>query len=51
VFAASGFSTHVVTGRCLGNGHKNQKLQTQFRASDDERCAAQNMLSLQQTLE
>jgi len=36
----------------LGNGrspygHINQKLQIQFRAPDDERCAAGNMLSLQ----
>jgi len=27
--------------------HKNQRLQIQFRAPDDERCAARNMLSLQ----
>jgi len=36
----------------LGNGRSphgyiNQRLQTQFRAPDDERCAARNMLSLQ----
>jgi hypothetical protein len=35
----------------LGNGrspygHINQRLQIQFRAPDDERCAARNMLSL-----
>jgi len=41
-----------VTGRYLGNGrspygHINQRLQIQFRAPDDERCATQNMLSLQ----
>jgi len=29
----------------------NQRLQVQFRAPDDERCAARNMLSLQWTLE
>jgi hypothetical protein len=29
----------------------NQRLQIQFRAPDDERCAARNMLSLQKTLE
>ena len=56
VFAASGLYTHIVTGRCLGNGqspygHINQRLQIQFRAPDDERCAARNMLSLQKTLE
>ena len=56
VFAASGLYTHVVTGRCQGNGrsphgHINQRLQIQFRAPDDERCAARNMLSLQKTLE
>jgi len=36
----------------LGNGrsphgHINQRLQIQFRAPDDDRCAARNMLSLQ----
>jgi hypothetical protein len=35
----------------LDNGRShvyiNQRLQTQFRAPDDERCAARNMLSLQ----
>jgi len=31
--------------------YMNQSLQIQFRASDDERCAARNMLSLQWTLE
>jgi hypothetical protein len=35
----------------LGNGwspygHINQRLQIKFRAPDDERCAARNMLSL-----
>jgi len=40
----------------LGNsrspyGHINQRLQIQFRASDDQRCAVRNMLSLQKTLE
>ena len=29
------------------NWYINQRLQTQFRAPDDERCAARNMLSLQ----
>jgi len=29
------------------HGHINQRLQIQFRAPDDERCAARNMLSLQ----
>ena len=38
----------------LGNGrspygHINQRLQIQFRAPDDEWCAARNMLSLQKT--
>jgi hypothetical protein len=28
-------------------GHINQRLQIQFRAPDDEQCAARNMLSLQ----
>ena len=36
----------------LGNGRSphvyiNQRLQIQFRAPDDERCAARNMLKLQ----
>jgi len=40
----------------LGNsrspyGHINQRLQVQFRAPDDERCAARNMFSLQKILE
>ena len=40
----------------LGNGRSpygyiNKRLQMQFGAPDDERCAAQNMLSLQKTLE
>jgi hypothetical protein len=48
---ASGLYTHVVTGSYLGNGrspygHINQRLQIQFRAPDDERCAARNVLSL-----
>jgi hypothetical protein len=60
VYAASGLYTHVVTGRCQGSvfplsldngrsphGSINERLQTQFRAPDDERCAARNMLSLQ----
>jgi hypothetical protein len=34
----NGQSTHV---------YINQRLQTQFKAPDDERCAARNMLSLQ----
>jgi len=29
------------------HGHINQRLQIQFTAPDDERCAARNMLSLQ----
>jgi len=29
------------------HGYINQRLQTQFIAPDDERCAARNMLSLQ----
>jgi len=29
------------------HGYINQRLQTQFRAPDDERCAARNMLGLQ----
>jgi len=43
--------THVVTGRfplSLGNDRShvyiNQRLQIQFRAPDDERCAARNTL-------
>ena len=54
--------THVVTGRCPGwvgnfplsldnsrspHMYINQRLQIQFAAPDDERCAARNMLSLQ----
>jgi len=46
VFAASGLYTRVVyfplsldSGRSP-HGYVNQKLQTQFRAPDDERCAA-----------
>jgi hypothetical protein len=40
----------------LGNGQSphvyiNQRLQIQFRAPDDERCAARNMLSRQKTLQ
>jgi hypothetical protein len=45
-----------LSGKChfplsFGNGrspyrHINQRLQIQFRAPDDERCAARNMLSL-----
>ena len=40
----------------LGNGRTphgyiNQRLQIRFRAPDDERCAARNMLGLQWTLE
>jgi hypothetical protein len=31
-------------------GYINQRLQIQFRARDDERCAARNMLSLQKKL-
>ena len=33
--------------RLSGNEYINQRLQIQFRAPDDERCAAGNMLSLQ----
>jgi hypothetical protein len=54
VFAASGLYSHVVTGRCQGldngrspYGYINQRLQIQFRAPDDERFAARNMLSIQ----
>ena len=52
VFAASGLYTHMVTGRCQGNsrsryGHISQRLQIVFRAPNDERCAARDMLSLQ----
>ena len=41
-----------LSGRCLGygrspHGYINQRLQIQFRAPDDERCAARNMLSLE----
>jgi hypothetical protein len=45
LFAAFGLYAHVVTGRSP-HGHINQKLQIQFRAPDDERYAARNMLSL-----
>jgi len=39
--------------RLSGSPHRiiNHRLQIQFRAPDDERCAARNMLSLQRTLE
>jgi hypothetical protein len=52
VLRFSGLYAHVVTGCCLGNsrsphGYTNQRLQIRFRASDDERCAARNMLILQ----
>jgi hypothetical protein len=55
VFAASGLHTHVVTGRsqvwvettCVC---KPEAANT-VRAPDDERCAAQNMLGLQLTME
>jgi len=33
------------------HGYINQRLKIQFRAPDDERCAARNMLNLQYTLE
>jgi len=46
LFAASGLHTHVVTGRSP-HVYINPRLQTQFRAPDDERYAARNMLSLQ----
>jgi len=39
---------HVVTGRSP-HAYVNQRLQIQFRAPDDERYAARNMLSLQYT--
>jgi hypothetical protein len=58
--SASGLYTHVVTDRCSDwvgtgtvvptqseHGYINQRLQIRFGAPDDERCAAQNMLSLQ----
>jgi hypothetical protein len=55
VFAASGLYAQVVTGRCQGcfgngrspHGYINQRLQIEFGAPGDERCAARNMLSLQ----
>jgi hypothetical protein len=63
VFAASGLHTHVVTGRsqvCVGTGQwlrpvttcvcKREAAST-VRAPDDERYTAQNMLSLQWTVE
>jgi hypothetical protein len=40
------FPLSLGNGR-LPYGHINQRLQIQFRAPDDERCAARNMLSLQ----
>jgi hypothetical protein len=56
VFAASGLHKHVVTGRSQfplkldygrsPHAYENQRLQIQFRAPDDERCAVRNMLSL-----
>jgi len=47
---------HAECPLSLGNGrspygHTNQRLQIQFRAPDNERCAARNMLSLEKTLE
>jgi hypothetical protein len=33
------------------HGYIDQRLHIQLRAPDDERCAARNMLSLQETLE
>ena len=54
VFAASGLYTHVVTGLDKGRSphvYIKQRLQIQFSAPDDERCAVRNMLSLQSTLE
>jgi hypothetical protein len=42
VFAASGLYTHAVISLDNGqspNGCINKRLQTQFRAPDDERCA------------
>jgi len=39
------FPTQPSNGRSP-YGHINQRLQIQFRAPDDERCAARNMLSL-----
>jgi hypothetical protein len=45
VFAASGIHTQVVTARSP-DAYVNQRLQIEFRAPDDERCAARNMLSL-----
>jgi len=50
VFAASGLHTHVVTGRSNVRSphvYVNQRLQIEFGAPDDERYAAQNMLSFQ----
>jgi len=40
------FPLSVGNGRSP-HGYINQRLQTQFRAPDDERCAARNMLSPQ----
>jgi hypothetical protein len=40
------FPLSLDNGR-LPHGYINQRLQIQFRAPDDERCAARNMLSLQ----
>jgi hypothetical protein len=61
VFAASGLHTHVVTGRsqvCQASSHSGllrpvttcvckPEAANTVRAPDDERYAAQNMLSLQ----
>ena len=60
---SAGFAVDLGSFICVGqdrlslgngqspHGHINQRLQIQFRAPDDDRCAAQNMLILQKTLE
>jgi hypothetical protein len=51
LFSVCGVMYTAIHSLSLGNDrspyeHKNQRLQIQFRAPDDERCAARNMLSL-----
>ena len=53
---SSSGALNCICSLCQGNSrspyrHINQRLQIQFRAPDDEKCAARNMLSLQKTLE
>jgi hypothetical protein len=47
IYAASGFSHSALTTAGHHMDIQTQRLQIQFRAPDDERCATRNMLSLQ----